>query len=170
MRFVFCLLLVLLPGAVMADEAQVDGVAIIDYGIYETQSDDSQRIASPGTALGYVQPLTAARLAMRSEMVCARLGVSFGIEYRLHGAPYGRTVEIDVVTRFPPQGMINANGVRFDRNAYKWPVTIGEPNIRTFTFDEPWEMIAGTWTLEFHHQGRKLGEQSFTVMTACLMT
>lgn len=104
---------------------------------------------------------------MRTDTVCARLGVTFGFDYVLLGSPAGALVRLEAVTRFPPQGMTNAEGRHFAKNEYEAVVPVGGAGTRTFTFEEPWEMVPGTWVFEYHFNGRKIGEKAFEVATAC---
>lgn len=43
--------------------------------------------------------------------------------------------------------------------------TIGrEAGYVDYGFDDPWELVPGTWTIELWHGDRKLATQSFTVV------
>lgn len=154
-----------LGAAAAAEEARVDGMTVSTYGIYREKLDRLE--ASPRTASGYLRIVTERELLQQTEMICARLGVTFGFDFVLQGAPAGETVTLGAVTKFPPGGMVNARGERFAQNEYDGRVVIGAPSSRSFTFEEPWEMVPGIWTFEFHHRGRKIGEKAFEVVTAC---
>lgn len=148
-----------------AEEPRVEGMTVGSYGIYREKLDRLE--ASPRTASGYLRIVTERELLQRTETICARLGVTFGFDFVLAGTPRGATVTLAAVTRFPPGGLVNAKGERFPQNEYEGRVAIGAQSSRSFTFEEPWEMVPGIWTFEFHHQGRKIGEKAFEVVTAC---
>jgi hypothetical protein len=148
-----------------ARSQHIEAIEIVEAGIYSGRHQGKQ--ASPKTASGTINIVSDRQLLEATAHVCARIGVYFGVTYVLKGAPKGVELALDLVTRFPEAGMVNAKGERFTHNQFISGATIGERNVRTFSFDEPWELVPGTWTFEFHHKGRKIGETSFLVMTTC---
>ena len=152
-------------GSANADEVRVDGMRVSAFGIYREKLDRLE--PSSKTAMGYLRIVTERELLQKTETICARLGVTFGFDFKIEGAPTGMPLALKAVTRFPPPGMVNAKGERFTQNEYDGRVLIGAPNSRSFTFEEPWEMVPGIWIFEFHDQSRKIGEKSFEVLTAC---
>lgn len=159
------LILVLTPTAATSQEVRLDGIIVTEYGLYDRRI--TGKVKAESTAIGHLLIVTDRKLTAATDVVCARLGVTFGFQYRLLGKPVGAGVLIEAVTQFPPQGMVNAKGERFARNTYTWPDTIGDTGSRTFTFEEPWEMVPGVWSFEFHYLGRKIGEQRFTIEATC---
>ena len=150
---------------VVAAEPVVYGMRVSAFGIYREKLDRLEPSAK--TAMGYLRIVTERELVQQTETVCARLGVTFGFDFRIEGGPAGVPLSILAVTRFPPPGMVNGKGERFQQNEYDGRVVVGAPSSRSFTFEEPWEMVPGIWTFEFHHHGRMVGEKSFEVVTAC---
>ncbi len=170
MRNVFWALLVALLSSqawmVTPSQAQdIDAIELVETGIFVGRIDGKQ--PSPKTASGTINIVSDRRLVEATDRICARRGVIFGMTYIVKGAPTGADVVLDLVTRFPPAGMLNGKGQRFTHNEFTSIVTVGARSVRTFSFDEAWEMVPGTWTFEFHHKGRKIGETSFLVMTTC---
>jgi Domain of unknown function (DUF3859) len=143
----------------------VDGITVLEAGTFTGRHEGRQ--ASPRTASGTINIVSDRKLIEATDRICARLGVFFGVSYVLQGSPNGANVMLDLVTRFPEPGMINAKGQRFQQNEFPSLGVIGERGVRTFSFDEPWELLAGTWVFEFHYKGRKIGQTSFEVMTTC---
>ena len=41
---------------------------------------------------------------------------------------------------------------------------VGDTNFVSYGFDDAWEVVPGTWVLEFWVGDSKIGEQSFTVV------
>ena len=151
--------------AVRADADDVERVDIVEFGIYRTTL--LRRDPSATTAHGTLGVVGDYELVERTDTVCPRLGLSFGVEYVLVGRTEGRVVTIDWVTRFPRGGVTRPSGERFTESRYSTFKVVGERSYRDYTFDEPWEMVPGEWTLEFYHRGRKLGEKRFTVLAGC---
>jgi Domain of unknown function (DUF3859) len=143
----------------------IETMAFMDAGIYTGRHEGKQ--PSPKTASGSINIVSNRTLVDETDRICARVGVYFGVSYVLKGAPAGGNVTLDLVTRFPAPGVVNPKGQRFTQNEFTAVATIGEKMVRTFSFDDTWEMVPGTWTFEFHYQGRKLGEKVFQVMTTC---
>lgn len=150
------------------EEGRPDSVVILDAGIYENRIEG--RVPADRTATGNLLMVSGDRLVTATDTICARLGMTFGFEYRIVGLPLGAPATLDYVTRFPAPGVVNSGGQRFEKNEFTQSVYIGLSSVRSYTFEEPWEMVPGIWVFEFHHQGRKLGEKSFTVLAPCPLT
>ena len=157
MRYVAILLLALFTasGAARAQNANVQGLQIISYGIYTADVVSTQ----PNH-----KELNNVRLAVSTQTVPAQLGVLFGFRYKITGIPAGAPVRVREVTFYPPGGAhppgkdVSA-GVQVDL-----AVPIDVVRGKYYSFDEPWELIPGTWTFEVWSGDRKLVEQSFTVV------
>ncbi len=95
----------------------------------------------------------------------ARPGVRFGFRYNVVGAPDGTQVPVTIVDKFPKQGLRKPGSAEsFYREEYVAQKTIGRESYTDYGFDHDWELVPGTWTIELWYQGRKLTEQSFTVI------
>jgi Domain of unknown function (DUF3859) len=143
--------------------ATVTGVEILNYGVYQIARDPSQDVAHTGVANGKLNHIIDHKLIERTDIICARLNQTFGVEYLVTGSPQWAEVTINRVTQFPPIGVTNDKGVNFSSNRFSSPEIIGGKGIRTFTFDEPYELVTGPWVFEFHYQGELVGAQKFTV-------
>jgi uncharacterized protein DUF3859 len=156
-------LLSLAPVGAQAQTARVDRIEVVEYGIYQTET--TKRTETPGTAGGFVRTLTNIRNSEVTRTVPTRPGVRFGFRYKLVGAPDGAQVPITIVDKFPKQGLHKPGSAEaFFREEYVAQRTIGEENYTDYGFDHDWELVPGTWTMELWYQGRKLAEQSFTVV------
>jgi hypothetical protein len=143
--------------------ARVDRIEVVEYGIYRTAT--TKRTEAPGTAGGYVRTLANIRNSEVTRIVPARPGVRFGFRYNVIGAPDGAQVPITIVDKFPKQGLRKPDSAEtFYREEYVATKTIGQESYTDYGFDHDWELVPGTWTIELWYQGRKLAEQSFTVV------
>jgi hypothetical protein len=169
-RVVSCLVFALL-GAVAAHtqssavpyghSGAVYRVDILGAGLFSVQRTKS--ITDPGVAAGRRYEANM-RLIRSTTSVTARIGVSFGMNYRLVGPRAGDSVAVRVVWRFPPQGLVNpARGEPQYQSEHTITQLVGGVSANTYTFDEPWEMVPGVWVLELWHGDRKLAEMAYTV-------
>jgi uncharacterized protein DUF3859 len=164
---ILCSVVLLLAGifSAHAQSLKVDRVEVLEFGLY--QSDKIRTIDDPKVAAGVITPGTNRKLLETTTTVPGRVGVEFGLRHVLVGQPAGTVAALTYVTRFPPQGVRNPKtGEIFYKNEFPWKDGVGEKKYRTYSFDEDWEIVPGEWALEFWYEGRKLGEQKFTVVKA----
>lgn len=103
------------------------------------------------------------KIIKRTDTVAAAIGVKFGVEFLLTGAPVGKEVVIRVVTRFPKAGILNERNERIFDTESEIRVPAGKPAIEGYGFDDERELVPGEWVFEFYDGERKLGERKFTV-------
>lgn len=157
------LALVLLALSATAQARAELRITVIDYGIISGK--DGKDVAAPGTATGVTREVTNFKLVRQAETIAAKQGTRFGIRYRLDGAPRGKTLNVKCITRFPAGGVTNSKGQKVEADEFDCEIKGGEVTWRSYTFDEPWELVAGDWNLEFWYGGKKIGEKRFAVVT-----
>jgi uncharacterized protein DUF3859 len=143
-----------------AQQVSVDHIDIVTFGIF-SPGKITERDAVPGT--NGITLREGRELLSQTETVPGIVGTTFGIEYVLRGSPDGRVVKLNYVTRFPQAGMVNDKGQKLAKSQFEWNDTIGKTAIRTYTFDNAWEIVPGDWTMEFYYEGKKIGEKRFTI-------
>ena len=133
-------------------------------GLYEAQI--GATTVQPNTAAGHTNQLVNTRKLQATTTVEGRLGVSFGLEYALHGRPAGANVQITIVVQLPKAGLKNpAKAERTYREQWSAaPKPIGGSNIVGYTFEHAWEVVPGLWIFEIWSNDQKIGEQSFCVL------
>ena len=164
-RLAALLLIVLLPSRAAAQPLAIDGIEIVEFGLYATRVE--QKVSDADAPVGHLNMVSGHRLLETGDEFCAKLNLEFGVKYRVLGKAVGKPATLDMVTVFPPSGMTNAAGKRFAKSGFKQAVIIGDTSARTYSFEEPWEMVPGVWTFEFHYLGRKLGEKQFKILPSC---
>jgi len=143
--------------------AKVERVEIVETGIYRVEI--AKTTQASGTATGVRDELANVKLVSNTTTVPAQIGTKFGIRYRVVGSPDRASVKLTVIVRFPGEGLRNPKtGERKARDETSWKRNIGAVTYNGYSFDEGWELVPGTWTFEIWHEGRKLAEQSFTVV------
>jgi hypothetical protein len=153
------LFLVSLAGA----HAQIiERVEITEPGVYEA---GVERIEpSPKTATGTVNSLTRVELVQKTTRIGARIGTRFGFRYRVIGEPKDGKANITFVTLYPAPGVRNPKtGNVTTRDEHTQTVDLNERGYRGFSFEENWEIVAGTWTLELWDGSRRLASQTFEI-------
>jgi hypothetical protein len=101
-----------------------------------------------------------------TRIVPGRVGVSFGVRYRIMGEGFGFPVPLRIVLKFPPQGIYSHEyrDTLYVDETESWEI-LGEDSYSGITFDEQWEIEPGIWTIEFWSGETKLGEEQFEVIT-----
>ena len=151
-----------LAGSATAQPARIERIMIIEAGLLEARKIDS--LPTPGTAAGQTSVLDSVVFYESSRRVPARLGMQFGVRYRIVGAPSGEDTTIRTKWLVPEPGMRNpltGAVTRVDEADEK--VTIGSDRLAGYGFSQAWEIVPGEWTLEFWSAGRKLNSVTFTV-------
>ncbi len=103
----------------------------------------------------------------RTDQVPLESGVRFGVFILASNPklPNGQTVTLRKVTRFPSPGLTNPE-TRKTILSEAVPITLrtGEPQGPFgFGLDHDWELIPGTWKVEFWLGDEKLAEQAFVL-------
>jgi Domain of unknown function (DUF3859) len=142
---------------------KVDRVEIVETGVYRVAT--AKTTQAPGAATGVQDELANVKLVSNTTTVPAQIGTKFGLRYRVVGSPNRASVKLTAIVRFPGEGLRNPKtGERQARDVTLWNRNIGAVTYNGYSFDEGWELVPGTWTYEIWHEGRKLAEQSFTVV------
>ena len=157
------LILAAVAGDACAQSAgKVERIDIVEAGIYRAETAGVEQ--APGTATRQRNILSDHRLLVSTTRVEAKLGVHFGMRYRVVGSPNLGTVKLVSVTQYPVPGLKNPKSDKPQaRGEHSLSATIGQINYRGYVFEYDWELVAGTWTLELWDGQRKLGGQTFTV-------
>ena len=103
------------------------------------------------------------KLKERTTIIPAALGTTFGITVKLIGGPTGERVNC-WITWLHPKLTNPETGQASDRSDFPslWP--IGEVTPTGFTFEHPWELVPGTWTVRVIWDWRVVAEKTFNVM------
>jgi hypothetical protein len=134
---------------------------ITSYGTFAARATGFK--ANPTDPTGREGVADDLHLIEQTDRLCARLGVHFGFAFTLVSPGIDR----GIVTRFPPDGIVNPKGERFAETDGIHTMIVGADTVRLYSFDEPCELAAGVWTFEIHHHGTKIAEQRFAVATQC---
>ena len=143
--------------------SKVERIEIVEAGLYRAETATIEQ--APGTATRQRNILSETKLLVSTTRVEAKIGVHFGIRYRVVGRPSLATTKLISVTQYPAPGLKNpksdSNQMRGELSLF---ATIGQINYRGYVFEHDWELVPGTWTLELWDGNRKLASQAFDVV------
>jgi uncharacterized protein DUF3859 len=146
-----------------AADSRVDRIDVLRSGIY--QATVAGEIPDKSLAAGSRVEVMNPRLQSVGNTVPAKLGVKFGFDYRIVGEPQDAPVPIKVVTVFPTVGIRNPEtGETIYREETVRERLIGRMSGKGYGFDHAWELVPGTWRFELWYSGRKMAEETFTVV------
>lgn len=159
------LLCLLLPLFVSAQDTFINAAETLAYGTF----DSSERISNSKAATADAPPVdtvTKYRFDNFTNRIPMILGTEFGIEYRINTKPKGRPISITTVIRFPEAGLKQPGGRNYSKSMETKRVSVGEPQLHGYGFDESWELVPGEWVFEVWHKKAKLISKKFTVYVA----
>jgi hypothetical protein len=129
-----------------------------EAGIYCVSPKTGGSEPAPNTVSGVVNFIEGRPFDLPGRVVPTRLGLGFGIRVRLEE---DGDLPVRMHMRHPPLGSDGAT-----ESWYESVVRGGEIHTRSFTFDEPWEMVPGTWTMEIRRGDDVLLAVEFAVTDA----
>jgi hypothetical protein len=148
--------------AFAAEAQQVDKLEVIEFGVYERGPVTDVRPAT-ANAFGRVA-INGIKHLRTTRKVPGRIGVTFGFRYRTIGKPHAAVVPAVEALLLPPGGTKSPVGRQpFTRDVSSTALSVGGEGRALMTFDEPWEIVPGIWTVQIWEGKRKLLEQSFEV-------
>lgn len=150
------------PVAALSQDIQVDGVSVIERGVFRGRGGGRPVAESHLGAVANVRDIT---LLHNTTTIFASKGLRFGVRYLINGTPKRAELDLRLVTRFPLAGLFDPVGnLRHHNSAYGLRALIGVPSYREFMFDHEWEIVPGEWIFEFWHGERLIGSQRFCVL------
>ncbi len=163
MRTVLSLLLLLaLSVAAPAQTARLDRIEIMEAGIYRVEKTLS--ITDPAVPSGTRQQLAGAKLSKATTTIPAVIGTRFGFRFKLVGEPTGAPVGVKWIMRYPPPGIRDTRNQLQSSYEENIASAIGTEEYRDALFDDPGDLLPGTWTFEVWSGNQKMAEQKFTIV------
>ena len=138
--------------------AETVGVEILQYGLF--RADIVGRQPDPVGVIHNVVD-NICHLATTRD-VPMKIGVHFGVRYRVTGPIAGERVLLRKVIRYPavltpPSGRPASMVGNFVE------LKVGTTTYTEYALEQPWELAPGAWTFQFFDRDRMLTEFSFTV-------
>jgi hypothetical protein len=155
-----------LPGFAWADEARVDGLRLVEVGVFDATTFKKEIADTPSGVILWQKDI---RLTKSTTVVCPKPGVVFGLRYAVEGEPAAAPVEIVVRVNFPGRG-VRYPGAKTRQKYAEQAYTrdIGVVRFSDYTIGGYWDALPGHWSIQFWTQGRLVGEQGFDLnKSAC---
>jgi hypothetical protein len=162
LRLVASLLAALLP-TIFAHALTIEETRLTAYGIFEEKR--AANVSAPLTSAGYATRVAEGKLLKQTDVIEAKLGTTFGIDYVLDGKPVGGTVKLFIRLRRPAiTNPDTGETTTIDENVT--PAWISMRKHDGFSFDHAWELVPGKWTFQVFHASKLLLEKTFEVRIA----
>ena len=162
MRKLMLGLLVLSLTQVASAQNKVTGGRVTEFGLYRI--DVVRVVVDSLAASGNRGTATNIVLIQPTAGLSGKVGTQFGYRYTVDGPVAGDTVQLKLVTRFPPTGVRNpATGTTTFMNQRMVRGVVGASSWTGYSLDDPWEVVPGVWTFEVWYNDKKLISQNFTV-------
>jgi hypothetical protein len=158
----FALLFLLIPLSTAAEDTFISAAETLAFGLFTS----SERNMTTTGARKNAPPADSVEKYWFQEFtnkVPMTLGTEFGIEYRVNTQPIGRPIDITTIIYFPEPGLVRPKGRTYKKSTETKRVSIGEPQLHGYGFDEQWELVAGEWVFEVWHKKSRLVRRSFFV-------
>jgi hypothetical protein len=147
---------------VAAQDARIERLRMLESGFYTGEK--TGEVSAPGSVAGHVNELSNLKFLEDPPATTAKVGTAFGVRFRAIGDDDGANVTLRSVWKIPAPGIHNpSNDNTYRQSVTEFKVAIGGVITRGYTFDEPWEVVRGVWTLEIWQADRKLLERDFTI-------
>lgn len=141
-------------------------VDIIDFGTFRREPEEP-RTAAPDTSSGYVNVVaaeTTPELLHRTGHIDGVVGSTFGLLFRAEGTSNDDSdlAPIHIRVLHPPTTHPQTGKVA-STDEWDAPANLGIVRFTGWTFDAPWEIVPGTWTIEILQDGVVMARKEFTV-------
>jgi Domain of unknown function (DUF3859) len=149
-------------GEACAQSGKIERIDIVESGIYRAATASIEH--APGTATGKRNILSDTKLVTSTTRIEAKIGVHFGMRYRIVGRPRNATIKLMSITQYPAPGLKNPKTESVQtRGEHSLLATIGQINYRGYVFEHDWEIVPGPWIFELWDGTRKLASQTFEI-------
>lgn len=142
-----------------AETARIQGVDIIEYGIYEATTQSKKRDYSLNIPTNILGNLKCIR---KTSFIPAGLGTRFGFRFLIKGTPKKEMIPILFKIQYPGLKHPGTGKIVYNDETYR-EVAIGHPDYVGHTFDREWTLVPGKWSFQIFYRGQKLAEKNFTV-------
>jgi hypothetical protein len=152
-------------GRATAQDLTIERIEIVATGIFRAGTAATE--TAPGTATGTRHVLAGATLITSTTRIEAKVGLHFGMLFRVIGRPEKAPVRLTSITHYPAPGLKNPQtGTVMARGENTLAATIGARlvNYRGYVFEHEWELMPGAWIFELWHDKRMLAKQAFEVV------
>jgi len=152
-------------GAVtFASAVTIAEVQIVEFGTFHKTPSNALMLA-PNSITGMSHAVSEATLIEKTTDIHASIGTSFGLRIKIAGEPNGAVVELTAKCIHPKLSDPTSGRTSTVETWNTYPVIGrgGSSGYVGFTFDSPWELVPGKWTIQIFDQFTLLAEKTFDV-------
>ncbi len=148
--------------ATAAQAQKVERITITDPGLYDYEVEKIDK--TPDSVSTGFKTIKNVRLLQRAERIPAKRGSRFGVRYRIIADQSNLFVNVRTVMRYPEPGLRDPKTNRLHEKTENTQLNItGAESYTGYSFDEDWEAMPGTWTIEIWHNETLMASQKFEV-------
>jgi hypothetical protein len=158
----FALLFLLIPLNAPAEDTFISAAETLAFGLFTSSERNKTSVGATENAppVDNIEKYWFQEFTNRVPMV---IGTEFGIEYRINTKPAGRPIDITTIIYFPDPGLVRPKGKTYHKSTETKRVSIGDPQLHGYGFDEAWELVPGEWIFEVWHKKGRLIRRTFTI-------
>ena len=139
-------------------------VQIVEFGTFH-KTPSNALMPAPGTIGGMANAVSEVTLIEKTTDIHASVGTSFGLRIKVAGEPGGSVVELTAKCIHPKVSDPTSGRSSTVETWNIYPV-IGRDGLSGYvgyTFDDPWELVPGKWTIQIFDQFTLLAEKTFDI-------
>ena len=159
-RLLVLTLSMLFASVAHSEEPFVPSIDILEYGMFEATVVKEQ--VSEGTSLGAIDVLKEVKLVKQTTDIPGKLGNRFGIRIILKET-YAKGKVMFLAKVLHPKTVNPKTKEETTLDQWKVYVRGGQKRYVGWTFDYPWEIVPGKWTIQLWHNGDKITEKTFNI-------
>jgi hypothetical protein len=139
-------------------------VQIVEFGPFHKTPSNALMFA-PNSITGMSHAVSEATLIEKTTDIHASIGTSFSLRIKIAGEPDGAVVELTAKCIHPKLSDPTSGRSSTVETWNTYPVigSGGSSGYVGFTFDNPWELVPGKWTIQIFDQFTLLAEKAFDV-------
>lgn len=155
--------LIAMIGSALAQQPRIERLDIIEAGFFAYEPVGAPKKSEQSVGGLVIRPQNM-RFLPESEAVKAQIGTSFGARFRSVGTPNDALVSLQTVWKIPPPGLTDPrDGKTYRESRSTFTTRIGTDYLSGYGFNEQWEIVPGTWTLQIWRSDRLLLERNFAI-------
>jgi hypothetical protein len=131
----------------------------LDYGLAKVKDGTTEKQDnSPTGTHGWLSDF---EIVNQTDSIQVLPKSNFGVVYIINARD---TVDIDVTIEWIyPQKIVNDKGEKFKSIKYKTKRPTNTPSASSYSLDEPYEMIRGTWEMNIYVENKRVSNRKFVL-------